>query len=50
MKLDCFWARRGYVRRPDLACEMAWSDIGDTAETSKTLVFWMKSLDGTPLP
>ena len=48
--LDAFWTRRGYTRRPDVTCEMSWTDVGDTGETSKTLVVWMKSLDGGPLP
>ena len=48
--LDGFWARRGYTRRPDLSCEMAWTDIGGAAPTTKTLVFWMKSLTGAALP
>lgn len=48
--LDAFWTRRGFLRRPDLTCEMAWKDLGDTEETSKPLIFWMKSLSGVPLP
>ena len=50
VKLDGFWTRRGYTRRPDLTCEMAWTEIGQVAETAKTLVFWLKSLTGAPLP
>jgi hypothetical protein len=48
--LDGFWSRRGYVRRPDLHCTMHWKDIGEPAETDKTLVFWLKSLTGVALP
>jgi GNAT superfamily N-acetyltransferase len=48
--LDAFWTRRGYTRRPELRCEMRWKDLGETEETAKTLVFWMKSLTGSPLP
>jgi GNAT superfamily N-acetyltransferase len=48
--LDEFWTRRGFVRRPDLTCEISWKDLGETAETAKRLVFWMKSLTGAPLP
>lgn len=48
--LDSFWTHRGFVRRPDLTCEIAWKDLGDAQETGKTLVFWMKSLSGAPLP
>ena len=50
LPLDAFWTRRGYTRRPDVTCEMSWTDLGDTRETTKTLVFWMKPLHGDPLP
>jgi GNAT superfamily N-acetyltransferase len=49
-KLDPFWQRRGYSRRPDLTCSLSWRDIGEPAPTAKTLGFWMKSLHGAPLP
>jgi GNAT superfamily N-acetyltransferase len=48
--LDAFWTRRGFVKRPDLRCEIAWKDLGEAEETGKTLVFWMKSLSGAKLP
>lgn len=48
--LDAFWTRRGYARRPDLICHMAWKDLGEAGETEKPLMFWMKSLTGAPLP
>jgi GNAT superfamily N-acetyltransferase len=48
--LDVFWTRRGFVKRPDLQCEMVWKDLGDSAETSKPLTFWVKSLSGARLP
>jgi hypothetical protein len=48
--LDTFWRRRGFAPRPDLLCEMAWTEVGETVETSKTLMFWMKSLTGAALP
>jgi len=48
--LDAFWTRRGFAKRPDLHCEMAWKDLGESAETSKPLTFWVKSLNGAPLP
>ena len=48
--LDAFWTRRGYTRRGDLICRMAWKDLGEPDETEKPLVFWMKSLTGAPLP
>ena len=48
--LDAFWTRRGYTRRADLACAMAWRELGDADETAHRLVFWMKSLHGEALP
>ena len=48
--LDAFWTKRGYTRRGDLICHMTWKDLGDTDETEKPLVFWMKSLTGARLP
>ncbi len=48
--LDAFWARRGFTRRPDLRCKMHWRDVGDAEETEKQMVFWLKSLTGSPLP
>ncbi len=48
--LDAFWTRRGYTRRPDVTCQMSWTDLGDNHETPKTMVFWMRSLIGGALP
>jgi GNAT superfamily N-acetyltransferase len=42
--LDEFWRHRGYRPRPELVCSMAWRDVGETAETRKTLMFWTKDL------
>lgn len=39
---DDFWHKRGYVKHPELTCEMSWLDRGETEETSKTLTFWLK--------
>jgi GNAT superfamily N-acetyltransferase len=50
VSLDAFWRHRGYARYPDLACRMAWKDIGEKEETEKTLTFWLKSLSGATLP
>ena len=44
MKLDEFWRHRGYVRRPDLVSTFSWVDVGDTDETEKSMVYWMKTL------
>jgi GNAT superfamily N-acetyltransferase len=48
--LDAFWHKRGFARRPDLVCEMRWRDVGAAEQTSKTMVFWLKSLRGAALP
>jgi len=48
--LDVFWTRRGFTRRPDLVCRMAWKEVGADRESEHELVFWMKSLSGMPLP
>lgn len=42
--LDAFWGKRGYVQRPDLVASFSWRDIGDVAETAKSMVYWMKDL------
>ena len=48
--LEAFWAHRGYTPRPDLTCRFSWKDIDAAEETSKTLMFWLKSLHGAALP
>ena len=47
---DAFWRRRGYVPMPGVACTMRWTDRGDTERTPHILDFWIKSLNGAPLP
>ncbi len=42
--LDRFWGKRGFVRRPDIVGHLAWRDVGDTGETAKPMVFWLKAL------
>lgn len=42
--LDAVWEHFGYTRRPDLVASFPWRDIGDTQETEKPLVFWIKRL------
>jgi GNAT superfamily N-acetyltransferase len=42
--LDMFWTARGYTRRDTLTCAMCWRDLGEVAETEKTLTFWTKPL------
>jgi GNAT superfamily N-acetyltransferase len=42
--LDAFWTRRGYAKRPDLVATFDWKEVGETAESPKTLTFWVKTL------
>jgi len=41
---DIFWGKRGYLRQPDMVAEFVWKDLGETEETRKPMVFWMKEL------
>jgi GNAT superfamily N-acetyltransferase len=43
--LDAFWTRRGYVKRPELACGFSWKDVGEATETVKQMMFWTKKLE-----
>ena len=47
---DAFWRRRGFVPLPGVTCTMTWPDRGAAASTPHTLDFWIKSLNGAPLP
>ena len=47
---DAFWRRRGYVPLPGVSCTMTWPDIGEAESSRHTLDFWIKSLNGAPLP
>lgn len=42
--LDDFWRKRGYARVPALHTEYRWRDIGDSSQTAKPMMFWLKSL------
>ncbi|WBV42192.1 GNAT family N-acetyltransferase [Pseudoroseomonas cervicalis] len=48
--LDDFWRKRGYTPYPDLACEFTWREPGQAAETPHRLTFWIRALEGAPLP
>jgi len=47
--LDPIWQRFGFERRADIATTFAWLDVGDEAETTKPLVYWLKSLADAPV-
>ncbi|OAN80811.1 GNAT family acetyltransferase [Jannaschia sp. EhC01] len=42
--LDPFWRARGYAPQTATTAQFSWTDIGDTAETPKTLQVWTKAL------
>lgn len=42
--LDEFWKKRGYAKQENLTSEFSWQDIGESAETKKPMIYWMKSL------
>ncbi|WP_026632423.1 GNAT family N-acetyltransferase [Dyadobacter alkalitolerans] len=42
---DAFWIKRGYVKDPALQSTMEWPDIGETASSSKQMIFWIKPID-----
>lgn len=44
--LDGFWLKRGYSKVPELVAQYAWTDVGDTAKSSKPMQFWMRALAG----
>ena len=41
--LDGLWTKQGYVKHPDLQASFVWKEIGEEAESPKTLTFWMKA-------
>ncbi len=47
---DAFWRRRGYAPLPGVCCAMTWPDRGEAQASQHTLDFWIKSLNGAPLP
>jgi GNAT superfamily N-acetyltransferase len=42
--LDRIWSKFGYVKHPELATTYDWKDVDESEETSKPMVFWLKSL------
>jgi GNAT superfamily N-acetyltransferase len=41
--LDRFWRNRGYRRHPVLRTAFSWKEIGESAESLKPMVFWLKA-------
>jgi GNAT superfamily N-acetyltransferase len=42
--LDGFWTAQGYDKHPELQATFVWKEIGEQAESPKTLTFWLKQL------
>ena len=42
--LDPVWRHFGFEPRADLVAHFPWPDVGDTEETEKPLLFWVKPL------
>lgn len=40
--LDQFWMKRGYEKYPTLKTTFHWKDLDDSAESPKSLTFWIK--------
>lgn len=40
--LDEFWRSQGYTKHPELQATFEWKEIGEEAESPKTLTFWIK--------
>jgi GNAT superfamily N-acetyltransferase len=40
--LDGLWTKQGYVKDPELKTNFVWKEIGEAAESPKTLTFWLK--------
>lgn len=39
-----FWEKRGYRQLPGVTAEFSWKDLGEAAESTKPLQFWMREL------
>lgn len=40
--LDEFWARRGYSKIEGLRTGLSWLDLGEAAESEKTMQYWLR--------
>lgn len=41
---DAFWIKRGYQKSASLQTHMDWPDIGETASSSKPMIFWIREI------
>ncbi|MBN8678829.1 MAG: hypothetical protein J0M29_11440 [Chitinophagales bacterium] len=42
--LDAFWMQRGYRKEPTLVSQFTWPDLGESTETAKNMIYWIKPL------
>jgi len=42
--LDSVWQHFGYKKHPELRAFYKWTEIGETTESPKPLIFWLKNL------
>lgn len=45
---DAFWRGHGYAPLPGVLARFDWRDVGEAAESTKELQFWMRKLDAAP--
>lgn len=41
---DDFLKKRGYVKHPELTCDVSWRNLNEEESSVKSMVFWIKSL------
>lgn len=42
--LDEFWKKRGYKKFPELQTTFDWKEVGQDAETTHAMTFWLKNM------
>lgn len=40
--LDAFWRHRGYEKHPELRTTFSWREVGESTQSPKPMVFWLK--------
>ena len=43
--LHDFWRKRGYVKYPDMICELTWKTLEEKTPSPKHLIYWIKSIE-----
>jgi len=44
VSLDSIWKHFGYEKHPELCAYFAWKEVGESTQTTKPLIFWLKTL------